>query len=205
MRNLSPRGINDSSRGAVPLKNFVSRAENKLKDANSVFKYDFRNKTVLDIGSSTGGFTEYVLNKGAKRVIAVEIGTNQMKTPLRFDQRIDLREKTDFFKTHAKDYKTVDAVVADVSFVSLKQILKHAKNILPPKVDYLVMLKPQFEAKRGELKRGVIKNNTIRRNIMKDFESWLSQNGFIIINKRDNSLKGRFGNEERFYYLKLAK
>ena len=76
----------------------VSRAENKLKDAAEAFHYDFRSKTVLDIGSSTGGFTEYALSSGATRVIAVEKGTRQMKAPLRFDSRVELHEKTDIFE-----------------------------------------------------------------------------------------------------------
>lgn len=76
----------------------VGRAELKLAEAAKAFGYDFRGKTVLDIGSSTGGFTELVLRKGAERVVAVEKGTRQMKAPLRFDPRIDLREKTDIFE-----------------------------------------------------------------------------------------------------------
>ena len=75
----------------------VSRAENKLAGAARAFSYDFRGKVVLDIGSSTGGFTEYALLSGARKIIAIEKGTNQMKAPLRFDPRIDLREKTDIF------------------------------------------------------------------------------------------------------------
>ena len=83
----------------------VSRAENKLAGAAQAFSYDFRGKTVLDIGSSTGGFTEYALLRGAKKVIAVEKGTRQMKAPLRFDPRIDLREKTDIFTSHGKNIR----------------------------------------------------------------------------------------------------
>ena len=90
---------------------FVSRAEGKLEGAVRAFRYDFRNKTVLDIGSSTGGFTELALKLGAKKVIAIEKGTNQMKAPLRFDMRVDLHEKTDFFDV--TDLEAVDTVVAD--------------------------------------------------------------------------------------------
>ena len=165
------------------------------------FHFDFRGKTVLDIGSSTGGFTEYALDHGAKKVIAVEKGTNQMKAPLRFDPRIDLHEKTDIF-----DFKLgseIDTVVADVSFVSLKPILKYLKKL--PTAEFLMMLKPQFEAEPSQLNKGIVKNERIRRDIIKDFEQWLRQNHYIIINKRDNELKGKTGNQERFYYLKLAK
>ena len=190
----------------------VSRAENKLAGAAQAFSYDFRGKTVLDIGSSTGGFTEYALLRGAKKVIAVEKGTKQMKTPLRFDSRIDLREKTDIFSvtrdslSKNQDEIKVDTILADVSFISLKQVLIHAKDQLASsQTDFLVMLKPQFEAKTFQLKNGIIKNEAIRRSIIKDFESWLKNNGFLIINKRDNTLAGKNGNLERFYFLKLAK
>ena len=183
---------------------FVSRAEFKIQNAVEAFHYDFRGKTVLDIGSSTGGFTEYALSRGAKKVIAVEIGTNQMKAPLRFDPRIDLREKTDIFKVNSLE--TIDTIMGDVSFVSLKKVLLHAKNhFINPKTDFLMMLKPQFEAKPFQLKNGVVKNEKIRRDIIKDFENWLRINGFVVKGKRDNSLAGRNGNIERFYLLKVQK
>ena len=198
----------------------VSRAENKLAGAAQAFSYDFRGKTVLDIGSSTGGFTEYALLRGAKKVIAVEKGTRQMKAPLRFDPRIDLREKTDIFsvtrsslsrdqdnsnENESKIDARIDTILADVSFISLKQVLLHAKKQLAaPQTDFLVMLKPQFEARPFQLKNGVVKNETIRRDIIKDFEAWLKNNGFLIVNKRDNILAGKNGNLERFYFLKIA-
>lgn len=183
---------------------FVSRAEFKIQNAVEAFHYDFRGKTVLDIGSSTGGFTEYALSRGAKKVVAVEIGTNQMKAPLRFDPRIDLREKTDIFKVNSLE--NIDTIMGDVSFVSLKKVLLHAKNhFVNPKTDFLMMLKPQFEAKPFQLKNGVVKNEKIRRDIIKDFENWLRTNGFVVKGKRDNSLAGRNGNIERFYLLKVQK
>ena len=199
----------------------VSRAENKLAGAAQAFSYDFRGKTVLDIGSSTGGFTEYALLRGAKKVIAIERGTRQMKAPLRFDPRIDLREKTDIFsvtrsslsrdqdesnENESKTNTRIDTILADVSFISLKQVLLHTKKQLAaPQTDFLVMLKPQFEARPFQLKNGIVKNETIRRDIIKDFEAWLKNNGFLIVNKRDNTLAGKNGNLERFYFLKIAR
>lgn len=185
---------------------FVSRAEGKLEGAVRAFRYDFRNKTVLDIGSSTGGFTELALKLGAKKVIAIEKGTNQMKAPLRFDTRVDLHEKTDFFDVAKDDLVgEIDAVVADVSFVSLTKILAHAKKIIGKDADFLVMLKPQFEAEPSQLVKGVVKNEKMRRDIMKNFENWLKMNGFLVLQKRDNDVAGKKGNLERFYLLKNAK
>ena len=181
----------------------VSRAGNKLADATSAFSYDFRGKTVLDVGSSTGGFTEYALERGAKRVVAVEKGTNQMKAPLRFDERVELREKTDIFDISGIE---PDVVLADVSFVSLRKVLLHVKdNIAKQNTDFLVMLKPQFEARKWQLLRGVVKNEKIRREILRNFEMWLKNHGFLIVKKHDNEIAGKNGNRERFYYLRLAK
>lgn len=184
--------------------NVVSRAEFKLANAVEAFAFDFREKIVLDIGSSTGGFTEYALNRGAKKVVAVEKGTGQMKAPLRFDSRVELHEKMDIFRFSANE--KIDVILADVSFVSLTKVLAYAKqNLASRNTDFLVMLKPQFEAEDKQLFRGVVKNEKMRREIIKKFEQWLMNNGFIVKGKRDNTLTGKNGNLERFYYLALAK
>ncbi len=205
----------------------VGRAELKLAEAVQVFRYDFWGKTVLDIGSSTGGFTEFALDHGAKKVYAVEKGTNQMVKPLRYDPRIVLMEKTDIFEVMVAKQRPelkkrwivvagrgvvneleggIDTVVADVSFVSLTKILNHVKRqIAGKKTDYLIMLKPQFEAKPWQLVNGVVKNERMRREIIKNFEQWLQRNGFLIIQKHDNNLTGKNGNRERFYFLRLAR
>ena len=184
----------------------VGRAEHKFTGAMKFFKLNLRDKLVLDIGSSTGGFTEASLRMGARKVIAVEKGTRQMKAPLRFDPRIDLHEKTDIFDFELAYADRPDVIVADVSFVSLVKVLKYAKRHLARKdTEFLVMLKPQFEARPWQLQNGILKNNKIRREIIVNFEAALKQNGFYIAAKKDNDLAGRFGNVERFYYLRLAK
>lgn len=194
----------------------VGRAEVKLEGAVRDFGYDFKDKVVMDIGSSTGGFTELALKNGAKKVIAIEKGTDQMKEPLRSDARVNLREKTDIF-TVKRDHlagvlesvkrEKIDVFLADVSFVSLKRVLEYVKRELidDGKTDLIVMLKPQFEARPDQLLRGVIKNERIRRDIMKDFEVWTRRKGFVIQAKRDSGLPGKSGNVERFYWLKLSK
>lgn len=206
-------------------QDIVGRAELKLAEAAQAFGYDFRGKVALDVGSSTGGFTEYALRQGAKKVIAIEKGTRQMKAPLRDDPRVDLHEKTDFLEIGSKNGDSpedsgdlqgqnrvelvhgvqVDVVLADVSFVSLEKILAKAKEIVDKNADYLVMLKPQFEARPEQLVKGVVKNEKMRREIIRKFEEWLRRNGFYIVKKRDNELVGKNGNRERFYYLKNVK
>ena len=183
----------------------VSRAENKLADATRAFSYDFRGKTVLDIGSSTGGFTEFALVSGAKKVIAVEKGTRQMKAPLKFDSRIELHEKTDIFEFELERGEKVDTILADVSFISLTDVLLYAKAKLASKsTDFLVMLKPQFEAEPEQLVKGVVKNEKMRRMIIKKFEDFLKKNRFRVVQKRDNILSGKSGNVERFYWVKIT-
>ena len=182
----------------------VGRAEWKLAEAVREFGFDFRGKIVLDIGSSTGGFTELALRMGARKVIAVEKGTGQMKAPLRFDTRVELHEKTDIFEV-GKEIGPIEVVLADVSFVSLRPILMKAKELAVREADFLVMLKPQFEAEDWQLVRGVVKNERMRREIIQGFERWLKEKGWVIIKKQDNATVGRKGNRERFYWLRVGR
>ena len=187
----------------------VGRAEWKLAEAVREFGFDFRGKIVLDIGSSTGGFTELALRKGARKVIAVEKGTGQMKAPLRFDARVELHEKTDIFEVGVREARVeiepAEVVLADVSFVSLRPILEKARELVVPGADFLVMLKPQFEARSEQLVRGVVKNERMRREIMQEFEQWLKVRGWVVVRKRDNETVGRKGNRERFYWVRVGR
>lgn len=184
----------------------MSRAGYKLLSAVSWFGYDFTDKTVLDIGSSTGGFTQVALLLGAKSVIAIEKGTKQMSPALLSHPGLQLYEKTDFLSLEATNFPAPDVILADVSFISLTKILECAIikgwTVKNPAIDFLVMLKPQFEASSSQLHNGVVKNSQIRRLLIKDFENWLSLHRFTVINKRDNTLAGKNGNLERFYWLR---
>src|SRR5665213_883013 len=120
-------------------ESFVSRAGEKLNSVVEVFKLDFKDKLILDVGSSTGGFSELALRRGAKRVIAVELGTNQMHPKLRGNTRIDLHEKTDI-----RDFITdepIDIVVIDVSFVSLREILPAVSRLSKSDTVIIAMVK----------------------------------------------------------------
>jgi 23S rRNA (cytidine1920-2'-O)/16S rRNA (cytidine1409-2'-O)-methyltransferase len=179
---------------------YVSRAGLKLASVATVLGIDFKNKIVLDIGSSTGGFTDYALQHGAKKVFAVDVGTDQLHPSLHNNERIELHEKTDIRDFYLKNEKP-DIVVMDVSFISLREILPHvADNLVNKKTQIVAMLKPQFEANRDQTNKGVIKNNAVRRQILRDFEQWASST-FNIINKRDSEVAGAKGNQERFYFL----
>lgn len=178
---------------------YVSRAGLKLASVAGVLGLDFENATVLDVGSSTGGFTDYALQHGATLVYAVDVGTEQLHPSLRSDQRIELHEKTDI-----RDFvpaTTPDIVVIDVSFIGLRQILPHIAQISGPNTRVAAMVKPQFEAARHELTRGgIVKNDRVRRDILKNFEFW-AKNNFKIIDKADSDVAGAGGNKERFYLL----
>ncbi len=181
---------------------YVSRAALKLASVAEALELDFKDKTVLDVGSSTGGFTDYALQHGATKVVAVEVGTNQLHPNLKDDPRIELHEKTDI-----RDYTTeqqIDLVVADVSFISLREILPAVAGLADQKTQIVVMVKPQFEAGQSSLKhKGVIKNDKMRRDILKDFEAWVVQR-FVVLDKADSQVTGAKGNRERFYLLRKA-
>jgi 23S rRNA (cytidine1920-2'-O)/16S rRNA (cytidine1409-2'-O)-methyltransferase len=179
---------------------YVNRAALKLASVAKALKLGFKDKVVLDVGSSTGGFTDYALRHGAQKVIAVEVGTNQLHPSLQGHPQIELHEQTDIrnFKTDQK----IDTVVADVSFISLREILPAVSKLVTRDTELVMMVKPQFEAGQSSLKhKGVIKNDKMRRDILKDFEAW-AQTRFIIVNKADSAVAGSKGNLERFYLLR---
>ena len=183
---------------------YVSRAGLKLASVAELLKLDFRNKTVLDVGSSTGGFTDYALKHGAKKVFAVDVGTEQLHPSLRGNPAIELHEKTDIRDFYLPEEKP-DIIVIDVSFISLREILPHlATNLCDENTMIAAMLKPQFEAGKHQTNKGIIKNDAVRRQILRDFEAWAKQY-FVVVDKRDSEVAGSKGNRERFYLLHRAK
>jgi 23S rRNA (cytidine1920-2'-O)/16S rRNA (cytidine1409-2'-O)-methyltransferase len=180
---------------------YVSRAGLKLASVAHVLKLDFKGKVMLDVGSSTGGFTDYALRHGARKVIAVDVGTEQLHPSLRHDPRIELHEQTDI--RGLKQLSDLpDIVVIDVSFISLREVLPHIATLCGPQTLTIAMVKPQFEAGAANLKhKGVIKNDRLRRDILKAFEEWVRQY-YVVTDKADSTVSGARGNVERFYSLK---
>lgn len=192
--------VDDTSTIALTgTERYVSRAGLKLASVASVFRLDFSGKIVLDVGSSTGGFTDYALQHGAELVYAVDVGTEQLHPSLRGHERIELFEKTDI-----RDFtpqKTPDVIVMDVSFVSLRQILPHIATIAGKQTQIVAMVKPQFEAARNQITAGgIVKNDSVRRTILRDFEVW-AKSMFVVRAKADSDVHGAHGNKERFYLL----
>lgn len=184
---------------------YVSRGGDKLASVANKLKLDFADKVVLDVGSSTGGFTDYALQNGATKVYCVDVGTGQLDWKLRNDERVVVMERTDI-----RDVVTlpddIDIVVIDVSFISLNVIMPAVVNLSNKKTLVVAMAKPHFEADYATASKhkGVIKNDTIRREILKKVETEL-KNWFVIVDKADSGVLGRKGNKERFYLLKTAK
>lgn len=194
----------DADLKLLATEQYVSRAGLKLASVAQTLGLHFKDIVMLDVGSSTGGFTDYALQHGARKVIAVDVGTDQLHPSLHGDERIELHEQTDI-----RDMKQLsavpDLVVIDVSFISLRDILPHVARLIGPQTVIAAMVKPQFEARESSVKhKGVIKNDRMRRDILRDFELW-SQQRFLIIDKADSDVAGTKGNRERFYALKAKR
>lgn len=181
---------------------YASRAGLKLESVASKLKLDFANKVVLDVGSSTGGFTDFALQHRARKVYAVDVGTDQLDWKLRQDERVISMEKTDI-RDIASLPEQIDIALIDVSFISLRLVLPTVAK-LAPTAQIIAMAKPHFEADRktASMHKGVIKNDTIRRGILRRLEDWFREHGFVVSAKADSEVKGAKGNVERFYLLK---
>lgn len=163
----------------------------------------FKDKTVLDVGSSTGGFTDFALQNGAQKVYSVDVGTGQLHPSLQDNPRIELHEKTDIRDFYLAPQQRPQVIVIDVSFISLREILPHiAKELSTKDTQIVAMVKPQFEAGKNQTNKGIIKNDSVRRDILRDFEYWAKEH-FVIQDKRDSEVAGSKGNRERFYLLQI--
>jgi len=184
-----------------PGPKYVSRAALKLESVAAKLRLNFKGKVVLDVGSSTGGFTDFCLQQGAIKMFAVDVGTNQLAYKLRQDARVVVMEKTDIRSVTSLP-EPADMAVADVSFISLRKVLPGVIPLLKASGQIIAMVKPQFEADKttADKHKGVIKNNSIRRAILKDFEAW-AKDYFVIKAKADSEISGAKGNIERFYLL----
>lgn len=184
------------------LPKYVSRGGDKLASVADKLRLNFNNKVVMDVGSSTGGFTDYALQHGATKVYAIDVGTGQLDWRLRNDKRVIVMEKTDIRNVEKLPDK-IDCVVIDVSFISLARIMPAVAQLSGKDTTVVAMAKPHFEADyvTASKHRGVIKNDKIRRDILKNVEVFLRK-WFVIVDKADSEVTGRKGNRERFYKLR---
>jgi 23S rRNA (cytidine1920-2'-O)/16S rRNA (cytidine1409-2'-O)-methyltransferase len=186
--------------GDVP--RYVSRAGIKLEGALEHFGVDPSGKTCADIGASTGGFTDCLLQRGAVRVYAIDVGTNQLDWKLRNHPRVISMEKTNArYLEPGAIGEPVDLVTVDVSFISATIILPVVPALLRPRADILVLAKPQFEAGRGLVgKGGVVSDPRLHQQAVERVARKLAQLGFDRIDSDESVLPGAGGNREFFVH-----
>lgn len=181
---------------------YVSRGGLKLEGAIKAFNIDFAGKTVLDLGSSTGGFTDCALKHGAKKVIAVDVGSGQLDESLRADKRVISRENTDIRALDAKTIKSADIIVADISFVSLAKVLGGVISAAENQ-EFILLIKPQFEADPALIKKhkGVIKDKVLSEKIAGDAAARLANLGLKELGRTESPITGGDGNTEYITYF----
>jgi len=185
---------------SLPQKNFVSRGGYKLDHALDEFHINVEDKICIDIGASTGGFTDCLLQRGAKQVIAIDVGTAQLVQKIKDDSRVISMEQTNI-----KDVElglTADIIVMDLSFVSLTKVLDKAYALLKEKGICVCLVKPQFEVGKGNLtKKGIVKSRALSLRAVKNVCNYSTDVGFKIKGQVDSPITGKDGNEEFLLYL----
>src|SRR6266571_1121897 len=179
---------------------FVSRGALKLEAALDHFNIDVHGKTALDIGASTGGFTDCMLQRGAEKVYAVDVGHGQLDWKLRNDPRVIVLEKVNArFLSHEHIPEVVDLCVIDVSFISLTLILPNAFDLITPAGMILALIKPQFELQRSEVGRGgIIRDPGLHRNAQDKIVAFVTRLGHVVTGIVPSAITGADGNQEFF-------
>ena len=187
----------------VKNRQWVSRGGKKLFHALKSFEIKVEGKTALDVGSSTGGFTQVLLQEGATKIVAVDVGTNQLHASLRNVPRISILENTDIRDVSSKLIDLFDLVVVDVAFISIEKIIKDIE-ITTKKGGHIVLLyKPQFEAgKKNISKNGLVKKETDVQKMLVDFLNTLDQSSLYFVQSKNAYIRGKKGNQEIFVHLK---
>ena len=175
---------------------FVGRGALKLEKALSEFKVSVKDKVYLDVGASTGGFTEVLLNHGARKVFAIDVGHDQLAQKLRDDSRVINLEGTNIRDLGSLP-ELADGAVMDLSFISITKVLEAVKNLLKPQANLIVLIKPQFEAGRERLpKDGVIKDAKVQSAVLDEVVSFAKAQGWLLHATIDSPIEGKSGNKE---------
>lgn len=189
-------------RGAV--NPYVSRGGLKLSKAVSSFGLDLKDCICMDIGASTGGFTDCMLQNGAKKVYSIDVGYGQLAWKLRCDERVINLERTNFrYVTREQIPDEIDFASVDVSFISLKLILPVMNTLLKDGGCSVCLIKPQFEAGKENIgKKGVVRDKSVHVQVVENITEFASQNGFEVISADFSPIKGPEGNIEYLMYIK---
>ncbi len=182
---------------------FVSRGGYKLQKALDTFPLTLENKTCMDVGASTGGFTDCMLMRGAKKVYAIDVGYGQLAWKLRSDARVVNLERTNFrYVTAEQVPERIDFASVDVSFISLKLILPVLFSLLSDEGEAVCLVKPQFEAGREKVgKKGVVRDKAVHRDVIEACIGYAGENGFSVQGLTFSPVKGPEGNIEYLLYL----
>ena len=183
---------------------WVSRGGIKLAHALQEFGVDVGGMIAIDVGSSTGGFTDVLLTNGAAKVYAVDSGTNQLAWRLRQDERVIVHEQTSArILTEAHIPEPVDLVVCDASFIGLAKVLEQPLTFAKPSAQLLALIKPQFEAGRAEVgKGGVVRNEIVHQRVCDEVQKWLVEKGWTIAGLTKSPITGPQGNVEFLVWAK---
>lgn len=183
---------------------FVSRGGYKLDKAIAVFPIELKNRICMDVGSSTGGFTDCMLQNGAAFVYAVDVGTNQLAWKLRQDERVRSMEKTNIRYVTPEDIgELVDFVSIDVAFISLTKVLEPVKALMKEGASMVCLIKPQFEAGREKVgKKGVVRDPAVHQEVIESIISYAGGLGFAICGLDFSPIRGPEGNIEYLLYIK---
>jgi 23S rRNA (cytidine1920-2'-O)/16S rRNA (cytidine1409-2'-O)-methyltransferase len=180
---------------------FVSRGGEKLANALATFEVELDEREAIDVGASTGGFTDYLLQHGVARVIAVDVGYGQLHPKLRDDPRVTVLERTNARELTELPFRP-DLLVADVSFISVRLALPPVLRLLQPGWDAVVLVKPQFEAGKEEVGRGgVIRDPDVHRRVLREIVDAALAWGGTAVGVVDSGLPGPKGNREFFLHL----
>lgn len=190
---------------------YVSRGGEKLEGALKDFNLDVKDRICLDVGASTGGFTDCLLQRGAKLVYAIDVGTHQLNDSLRTDSRVVSIENT-----HIRDLKghggawhsdaslpAPNLCVIDVSFISLKKVLPKIKELMPASSTVIALVKPQFEVGAKFLKKGVVRSEELQKQVVGEIVQFAQSLQFHYVASAPSHLKGPKGNQEYFVHLQL--
>lgn len=182
---------------------YVSRGGLKLEKAMNTFGIDLTNKVCMDIGASTGGFTDCMLQNNASKVFAVDVGYGQFAWKLRTDERVVCMEKTNIRYVTPEDINiSLDFASIDVSFISLRTIMPAVKELLGEKGEVVALIKPQFEAGRDKVgKKGVVRDKEVHLEVINTIINFLMENDFNVLGLSYSPIKGPEGNREYLVYF----
>lgn len=177
---------------------FVGRGALKLDKALKAFEVDVRELTAMDIGAATGGFTDVLLQNGAKHVYAIDVGYGQLDWKIRSDERVTVLERTNArYLTHEQIPCVPDITVMDVSFISVKLILPVAAELMDRKGRFCILIKPQFEAGKEHVgKKGVVRDPAVHRQVIQDIASFVPSIGYTMVQLDFSPITGPEGNIE---------